>query len=293
MKVLKNERMSQHTTFRAGGPAKVYVIPEDDTELQKLIGFLYAERLPYMVIGNGSNLLVSDRGLPLVVVEVLRGLRGITVPEEKDGRWHFTAMAGELLSKTAMHAAAYGLTGMEGLQGIPGTVGGAAVMNAGAYGAEMKDVLSRVTVITREGERLTLPAEALDLSYRHSCIAERGYTVVSAEFALEKGDPGQIQAAMDDYRQRRIDKQPLDRPSAGSTFKRPEGHFAGKLIEDSGLRGYRKGSACVSEKHCGFIVSDGSGRAQDIYDLITAVRDIVFEKQGIRLEPEVCILGEF
>ena len=301
MKVLKNELLKQHTSFRVGGPAKVYVVPENMEELQKLIRFLYEEKLPYDIIGNGTNLLVSDAGVDHVVVEVGRALEEMALlpphaasskassPSEEDHEgaaadtkqahnaskeesgkavYELRVSAGTLLSKAAQFAASQGLTGMEVLRGIPGTIGGAVTMNAGAYGTEMKDVLREVEVLTREGERKTLPMEELGLDYRQSVIPEKGYIVVAATLALKNGNPVEIEARMADYQQRRKEKQPLDKASAGSTFKRPEGHFAGKLIEDSGLRGFRHGGAQVSEKHCGFIVNDGSARAEDIYWLI-------------------------
>lgn len=320
MKVLKNEALRLHTSFRVGGPAKVYVVPENVDELQKLIRFLYEEKLPYDIIGNGTNLLVSDAGVDHVVVEVGRALEeiellpassvsgrfsstpvqadeseetasGVTASGEE--RFFLKVSAGTLLSKAAQFAAAQELCGMEALRGIPGTVGGAVTMNAGAYGTEMKDVLYSVEVLTREGERKMLSVEELGLGYRESVIPERGYIVVAATLALKKGDPTEIKARMDDYQKRRRDKQPLDKASAGSTFKRPEGYFAGKLIEDCGLRGFRHGGAQVSEKHCGFIVNDGSARAEDIYWLIGEVRKRVLMEQHVELTPEVKLWGEF
>ena len=322
MKVLKNELLKQHTSFRVGGPAKVYVVPESIEELEKLIHFLYEEKLPYDIIGNGTNLLVSDAGVDHVVVEIGRALEEITLlpsshasgeasslracgpagirkegcasseaSDENVVKLH--ASAGTLLSRVARFAAAQELSGMEALGGIPGTIGGAVTMNAGAYGTEMKDVLCEVEVLTREGERRTLPVEELGLGYRQSIIPEKGYIVVAATLALKKGDPAEIEARMADYQQRRRDKQPLDKASAGSTFKRPEGYFAGKLIEDTGLRGFRHGGAQVSEKHCGFIVNDGTARAEDIYWLIGEVRKRVLLEQHVELTPEVKLWGEF
>lgn len=337
MKVLKNEPLKQHTSFRVGGPAKVYVVPEDIEELQKLIRFLYEEKLPYDIIGNGTNLLVSDAGVDHVVVEIGRALEGIellpeanasdatsslrasststgvttkvtagsaaaraiseaeavnaTAAEEKT--YYIRVLAGTLLSKAAQFAATQELAGMEALRGIPGTLGGAVTMNAGAYGTEMKDVLYSVDVLTPEGKLRTLTPAELELSYRHSVIPERGYIVVAATLALQKGDPAEIQARMADFQNRRKEKQPLDKASAGSTFKRPEGYFAGKLIEDTGLRGFRHGGAQVSEKHCGFVINDGTARAADIYWLIGEVRKRVLLEQHVELTPEVKIWGEF
>ena len=297
MKVLKNEPLKQHTSFRVGGPAKVYVVPEDIEELQKLIRFLYEEKLPYDIIGNGTNLLVSDAGVDHVVVEIGRALEGIELLPEANASdektYYIRVLAGTLLSKAAQFAATQELAGMEALRGIPGTLGGAVTMNAGAYGTEMKDVLYSVDVLTPEGKLQTLTPAELELGYRHSVIPERGYIVVAATLALRKGDPAEIQARMADFQNRRKEKQPLDKASAGSTFKRPEGYFAGKLIEDTGLRGFRHGGAQVSEKHCGFVINDGTARAADIYWLIGEVRKRVLLEQHVELTPEVKIWGNF
>lgn len=297
MKILKNEPLKQHTSFRVGGPAKVYVVPEDIEELQKLIRFLHEEKLPYDIIGNGTNLLVSDAGVNHVVVEIGRALEGIELLPEANASdektYYIRVLAGTLLSKAAQFAATQELSGMEALRGIPGTLGGAVTMNAGAYGTEMKDVLYSVDVLTPEGELQTLTPAELALGYRHSVIPERGYIVVAATLALRKGDPAEIKARMADFQNRRKEKQPLDKASAGSTFKRPEGYFAGKLIEDTGLRGFRHGGAQVSEKHCGFVINDGTARAADIYWLIGEVRKQVLLEQHVELTPEVKIWGNF
>ena len=297
MKILKNEPLKQHTSFRVGGPAKVYVVPEDIEELQKLIRFLHEEKLPYDIIGNGTNLLVSDAGVDHVVVEIGRALEGIELLPEANASdektYYIRVLAGTLLSKAAQFAATQALSGMEALRGIPGTLGGAVTMNAGAYGTEMKDVLYSVDVLTPEGELQTLTPTELALGYRHSVIPERGYIVVAATLALRKGDPVEIKARMADFQNRRKEKQPLDKASAGSTFKRPEGYFAGKLIEDTGLRGFRHGGAQVSEKHCGFVINDGTARAADIYWLIGEVRKRVLLEQHVELTPEVKLWGNF
>ncbi|MBE6004666.1 MAG: UDP-N-acetylmuramate dehydrogenase [Lachnospiraceae bacterium] len=292
MKVLKNEPLDKHTSFRVGGPAKVYVVPEDEYELQKLIEFLHSEKLLYNIIGNGTNLLVSDEGVDSVVIEIGKALDGIEFVDG-DGIYRIRALAGTSLGKTAQFAANHSLTGMEALRGIPGTVGGAVTMNAGAYGTEMKDVLESVEVVTKDGGLKKLPAAELKLGYRYSIVPEEGYVVVAATFALKKGDKKLIEAEMADYQQRRKDKQPIEKFSAGSTFKRPEGHFAGKLIEDCGLRGYKHGGAEVSEKHCGFVINDGTARAADIYWLIGEIRKIVLMEQGVMLTPEVKLWGNF
>lgn len=293
MKVIHDEPLKNHTSFRVGGPAKVLAVPEDPEELQKLIAFLYEENLPYHILGNGSNLLVSDEGVDGVVVAIGKNLDELSIIEETEDVITFRALAGTLLSKTASFAARYSLTGMEALRGIPGTVGGAVTMNAGAYGTEIKDVLVSADVLTRSGELLTLQNAELDLSYRHSIVSEEDYVVVSAVFSLKKGKSDDIEHAMQDYAKRRQEKQPLDKPSAGSTFKRPEGYFAGKLIEDCGLRGFRHGGAMVSDKHCGFIVTDGPATASEIYWLIGEVRKRVLLEQGVELIPEVKLWGKF
>ncbi len=292
MKVLKNEPLDKHTSFRVGGPAKVYVVPEDEYELQKLIEFLHSEKLLYNIIGNGTNLLVSDEGVDSVVIEIGKALDGIEFVDG-DGIYRIRALAGTSLGKTAQFAANHSLTGMEALRGIPGTVGGAVTMNAGAYGTEMKDVLESVEVLTKDGGLKKLSAAELKLGYRYSIVPEEGYVVVAATFALKKGDKKLIEAEMADYQQRRKDKQPIEKFSAGSTFKRPEGHFAGKLIEDCGLRGYKHGGAEVSEKHCGFVINDGTARAADIYWLIGEIRKRVLMEQGVMLTPEVKLWGNF
>lgn len=289
MKVLKNEPLKLHTSFRAGGPAKCYVVPESCEELQALIAFLYREKLPYLILGNGSNLLVSDEGVDCVVVEIGKAMEELQL----DG-CRLMVSAGTLLGKAAAFAAEHGLSGMEELRGIPGTVGGACMMNAGAHGREMKDVLEAVEVLTPEGELLHLPAEALELSYRHSNLAEKGLIVVRAWLRLEKAaDPDQIYQQMKLYAEKRKASQPLEFPSAGSTFKRPEGDFAGRLIEAAGLKGFRIGGACVSEKHAGFVVNDQNGTALDIRAVIDAVQKEVYEQSGVRLELEVRTWGNF
>ena len=294
MKILKNEPLKQHTSFRVGGPAKVYVVPEDIEELEKLIRFLHEEKLPYDIIGNGTNLLVSDAGVDHVVVEIGRALEGIELLPEANASdektYYIRVLAGTLLSKAAQFAATQELSGMEALRGIPGTLGGAVTMNAGAYGTEMKDVLCSVDVLTPEGELRTLTPAELALSYRHSVIPERGYVVVAATLALRKGDPAEIKARMADFQNRRKEKQPLDKASAGSTFKRPEGHFAGTLIDQCGLKGLTVGGAQVSEKHAGFLINRGGATCDDMLRLIELVQERVREQFGVELECEVRIV---
>lgn len=287
-RVLLEEPMKRHTTFRIGGPAEVFVMPGNLEEMQRILEICRTEDLPYFILGNGSNLLVSDKGYQGVVVQLYRNFGQIRV---EDSRIH--AQAGALLSGIAAAAREASLTGFEFAGGIPGTLGGAVVMNAGAYGGEMKDVLKEVTVLTPEGGVLTLQADELHMGYRTSVIKEAGYIVLEAVISLEKGDQEVIRSRMQELAGMRTSKQPLSYPSAGSTFKRPEGYFAGKLIMDSGLRGYQVGGAQVSEKHCGFVINTGNATAKDVTTLMSDVQRIVMEKFGVKLEPEVKFLGEF
>lgn len=287
-RVLLEEPMKRHTTFRIGGPAEVFVMPGNLEEMQRILEICRTEDLPYFILGNGSNLLVSDKGYQGVVVQLYRNFGQIRV---EDSRIH--AQAGALLSGIAAAAREASLTGFEFAGGIPGTLGGAVVMNAGAYGGEMKDVLKEVTVLTPEGGVLTLQADELHMGYRTSVIKEADYIVLEAVISLEKGDQEEIRSRMQELAGMRTSKQPLSYPSAGSTFKRPEGYFAGKLIMDSGLRGYQVGGAQVSEKHCGFVINTGNATAKDVTTLMSDVQRIVMEKFGVKLEPEVKFLGEF
>ncbi len=286
--IYKNEPMKKHTTFRVGGPADYFIVPKSLEEVRQVIALCKEMSLPYYILGNGSNLLVSDNGYRGVVIQIYKELGEIEVQGEC-----IRAQAGALLSKVGSVALAEALTGFEFAAGIPGCVGGAVVMNAGAYGGEMKDILESVTVLTPEGEVLTLTNEELELGYRTSIIAKKGYIVLEAIFKLRKGNQQDIKACMDDLRMKRTTKQPLEYPSAGSTFKRPEGYFAGKLIEDAGLRGFTVGNAQVSEKHCGFVINKGEATAKDIWSLMQQVSQIVWDKFGVKLEPEVKRLGDF
>ena len=279
--------MKNHTTFRVGGPADIFLTPSAE-ELPAVLSVCREEQMPVTVIGNGSNLLVGDQGIRGVVICIGFGMRGIRVDGEK-----IFLEAGVTLAAAAQQAAKAGLTGLEFASGIPGTFGGAVVMNAGAYGGEMKDVLTEVTVMDEEGEIITLPADKLELGYRTSIIKTAGYIVLEAKLQLKKGNPEVSRETMKDLTIRRTTKQPLEYPSAGSTFKRPEGYFAGKLIMDSGLAGYQVGGAQVSEKHCGFVINTGDATAEDVRSLMKHVTEIVYAKFGVTLEPEVKFLGEF
>lgn len=282
------EPMKNHTTFRIGGPADYYLCPHSTEELQKVVQICREEHLPFFVQGNGSNLLVSDKGYRGVVIQLWKNFSDITVKD-----CCIQAKAGALLSKVAAEALEAGLTGMEFASGIPGTIGGAAFMNAGAYGGEMKDIIKSVKVLDTQGEVRVLPKEELKMGYRTSIVKEKGYTVLSVELELTRGNQEEIRNTMEDLKERRTSKQPLEMPSAGSTFKRPEGYFAGKLIMDSGLRGFSVGGAQVSEKHCGFVVNKGGATAMDVLNLIREVQRRVKEQFGVDLETEVRFLGEF
>lgn len=288
----KDEPMKNHTTFRIGGPAMLFASPASEEQLAKLIKCVKKWQIPFFILGNGSNLLVSDKGYQGVVIEIKDGFNRCLVERNDDGAV-VRVGAGILLSRLANVIAAESLSGFEFAAGIPGTLGGAVTMNAGAYGGEIKDYIIKAKVVTAEGEIVTLSKEQLGLSYRHSAIMNTGAIVVEAEFAFPHGEQSEIKALMKDFNQRRRDKQPLEYPSAGSTFKRPEGHFAGKLIQDAELRGFRIGDAMVSEKHCGFVVNAGEATAAQVKELIDKVSEIVNERFGVRLEPEVRFLGEF
>ena len=287
-KVKVDEPMKRHTTFRIGGPADYFLLPSSEEELSGILKICKNEELPYFILGNGSNLLVSDQGYEGVIIQIYKQMNRVEITENE-----IHAQAGALLSMIANRAMEAELTGFEFAAGIPGTLGGACVMNAGAYGGEMKDVLETVTVLTRDGDVKTLTKDELELGYRTSVIAKKDYIVLSAVIRLENGKKEEIKAVMDDLKEKRITKQPLEYPSAGSTFKRPEGYFAGKLIQDAGLRGFQVGGAQVSEKHCGFVVNKDQATAADVMNLMNQVSDKVYEMSGVRLEPEVKRLGVF
>ena len=304
LSLLQDEPMKKHTTFRIGGPADYYAEP-DVSQISKLIEIAKACDMPVAVIGNGSNLLVGDKGIRGLVIGIGKGMSAIEVTEavaqqstaqdltaQGNGRI-ITAGAGAILAAVAAKAAEASLSGLEFASGIPGSVGGAVVMNAGAYGGEIKDVLIDATVLTAEGELKTVTRDELDLSYRHSIVPENGYIVLSARFMLTPKPQDEIKAYMAELRAKRVEKQPLEYPSAGSTFKRPEGYFAGKLIMDAGLRGYSVGDAQVSGKHCGFVVNKGEATAADVLTLIKDVQETVLKQFGVKLEPEVKMIGEF
>ena len=280
-----DEPMSSHCTFRAGGTAKYYVIPDEYKKVRDVLRLCVEENIPYYVIGNGSNLLVQDDGFDGVIIEIDSALAKIEINGNE-----IVAKAGAKLSKIAVKALNESLTGFEFAHGIPGNLGGAVTMNAGAYGGEMKDVLKWVKVLDNNGEMKTLKAEELELGYRTSIIVKEKMIVLEACIELHEGNRDEIEMHMKELMAKRKEKQPLEYPSAGSTFKRPEGYFAGKLIQDAGLKGYRVGGAMVSEKHSGFVINYDNATATDIINLMKDVRKKVYEEFQVTLEPEVKIL---
>ena len=286
--VLENEPMSRHTTFRTGGPASLFIRPENKDQLVEVMALIKKLGTEFFVLGNGSNLLVSDKGFDGVVISLSK-MNDIHLEGDKN----IYAEAGAMNSQIAAFARDNGLKNFEFAAGIPGTIGGAMIMNAGAYGGEMKLVTRSVTVLSPEGEIMVLDNASMEFGYRSSAIKGRGYIVISVLLSLEKGDKETITQNMQELAAKRREKQPLEFPSAGSTFKRPEGYFAGKLIEDAGLRGFSVGDAAVSEKHCGFVINKGNATSAEVYELICEVRKRVYENSGVTLEPEVIMLGKF
>lgn len=292
--VFPEEPMHKHITFRVGGPAEWFVLADTVEQLLQVIKLCKEQEEPYYIIGNGSDLLVSDAGVRGVIIRLAGEFEEITAKETvNEGVCNVCAGAGVMLASLSLRAGKKGFTGLEFANGIPGTVGGAVLMNAGAYGGEIKDTIVAADVMSKTGEVRRLSKEELQLSYRHSAMMESGDIVLRAYFTLTVSPKLQIFAVMESYRKARQEKQPLEYPSAGSTFKRPEGYFAGKLIQDAGLQGYRVGGAMVSTKHAGFIINAGGATATDVYQLIQHVQKTVKEKFQVELEPEVRFLGEF
>ncbi|GKX30428.1 UDP-N-acetylenolpyruvoylglucosamine reductase [Vallitalea longa] len=285
--VLRNEKMSKHTTFKVGGSVDIFISPSNTKELTHAIKICKTFEIPYYVIGNGSNILVKDNGFRGVIIQIYKNFDNVTVDDET-----ITAHAGVLLSKLSKIIADESLEGFEFASGIPGTLGGAVYMNAGAYGGDISKVIVSADVIDEQGNIVTLSKEQLELGYRTSIIQKNNYIILSAVLKCRKGNKEKIREVINDLNNRRKQKQPLEFPSAGSTFKRPEGYFAGKLIMDSGLKGYQIGNAQVSEKHCGFIINKGNATAEDIINLIGHVRKVVNDKYNVSLETEVRIIGE-
>lgn len=286
----RGEPLAAHCTFRIGGPADVFVRPETDEQLCASIALCKEQNVRYYLLGNGSNILFEDAGFRGAVIDLTALKAGVDMKENADD-CSVTVGAGMKLSTLCNFALNHSCTGLEFAYGIPGTVGGAVYMNAGAYGGEMKDVLTSVEYLTAEGQIVEAPASDLDLAYRHSIFEENGGCILRATLRLQKGDPAAIKTRMDELMQKRIDKQPLDKPSAGSTFKRPVGAFAAALIDQCGLRGYRHGGAAVSDKHCGFVVNLGGATCADVLALCEEVCAIVKEKTGYDLEKEIRVVS--
>ena len=281
----ENEPLAAHCTFKIGGPAQLFVMPENEQQLCSAVALCKEQDVRYYLLGNGSNILFADEGFSGVVIDVSALDAEIAVEDTV-----LTAGAGVRLAALCKAALKHGLSGLEFAYGIPGTVGGAVYMNAGAYGGEMKDVLQSVRYLTQDGDIVEAETAVLDLSYRHSIFEENGGCILSAMFHLKRGDPDAIKARMNELMAKRVEKQPLDKPSAGSTFKRPAGAFAAALIDQCGLRGFRHGGAAVSEKHCGFVVNLGGATCADVLALCDEVRAIVKEKTGFDLEKEIRVV---
>ena len=283
-----NEPMKEHTTFRVGGPADCLLEIDNKEQLSAVLHYLSLIGLPYFVLGNGSNLLVGDRGYKGIILHIRGNMKAVRV----EGNM-IIAQAGALLSQIAKVAYEHGLTGFEFAAGIPGTIGGGVVMNAGAYGGEMKQVVDTVSVLDKTGNELNLSNNTMEFGYRTSSIKNNLFVVTEVSLQLASGNKEEIKIKMEELSLKRKGKQPLEYPSAGSTFKRPEGYFAGELIMNAGLRGFAIGGAKVSDKHCGFVVNTGSACAADIYDVIKQVQCVVKEKFRVDLEPEVIMIGDF
>lgn len=287
-RILFHEPMSRHTTFRVGGEAECLIMVWTEEELGKLIRYLNQIEEAYFILGNGSNLLVGDKGYRGIVLKFDGPMEEVSVEGTR-----IRARAGALLSKVAAEAKNHGLSGLEFAAGIPGSIGGGVVMNAGAYGGEMKQVVVSVRGLDAEGEILLLDNETMEFGYRTSAIKNRPFIVLEVTLQLTEGSPEEIGAKMEELALLRRSKQPLEYPSAGSTFKRPEGYYAGKLIMEAGMRGYRIGGAQVSDKHCGFVVNTGNATAADIREVIEEVQEKVRERFHVSLEPEIIFLGDF
>lgn len=284
--IQKDEPMAKHTTFQIGGPVDFFVTPKTAEELSEIVSLCKAEGVPFFMMGHGSNMLVSDNGMEGIVIQLYNNFSDFVIEGNV-----VKAQAGVMLSKLGYAIKEAELTGFEFAAGIPGTLGGAVMMNAGAYGGEMKDIVTSVRLMDYDGNLIEKTAEEMDFSYRHSMVEDEDYIVVGATLTLEKGDKKNIEEKMEELALARKTKQPLEYPSAGSTFKRPEGYFAGKLIMDAGLRGYQVGGAQVSEKHCGFVINKGNATAEDVLKLIDDVKQKVYETFQVELEPEVRLVG--
>ena len=285
-KASKNEKLSDHISFKVGGPCPLLIEPKNENQLKDIITEIRKENIPFAVLGNGTNVLVSDGGIDKVIVKIGDEMTRLSL----EGEDVISCSAGTKVVTLCKFALEKSLSGLEFAYGIPGTCGGAVFMNAGAYGGEVKDVLLEITYLTPDSELKTMSAEEAELSYRHSVFKENGCIVVSAKFKFKKAPKEEIKNAMTDFLSRRKDKQPLEYPSAGSTFKRPEGYYAGALIEQCGLKGKTVGGAQISEKHAGFLINKNNATAKDITDLIALTQETVKKETGVTLEPEVIIL---
>ncbi len=286
--VLINEPMSKHTTFKIGGPADFFLTPENEEQLKLVYRAAKQSDLPIFILGNGSNLLVGDKGIRGVVISLFKKMDNIDVIDEK-----LVAACGAPMSRVSSTALKAGLGGFEFASGIPGTVGGGVYMNAGAYGFELKDIIEYVRYMDSEGNILEISGQDCEFGYRKSIFQKMGYIILGCTFKLKKDSPDSIRQRVNDYTQRRNSKQPIEKPSAGSVFKRPEGHFAGALIEGANLKGFSVGGAQVSEKHAGFIINTGNAMAADVLNLIEHIKSVVKDKYDVLLEPEIKLVGEF
>lgn len=282
-----DEMMKKHTSFKIGGPADVLIIAKRDDEIINAMRICKENNLPYFVMGNGSNLLVTDKGIRGVVIKINEGYDKVIVCENI-----IQAEAGALLTAVSKVALRSSLAGMEFASGIPGTIGGAITMNAGAYGGEMKDIVKSVRILSNDGQIMELTNEEMDFRYRNSKVKDNDWIVLSVQLHLTSGKYEEIESIINDLTYQRTSKQPLELPSGGSTFKRPEGYFAGKLIEDSGLRGLRHGDAQVSDKHCGFVVNRGNANYTQVMELVEIIQKTVFDNFGVQLEMEIKQVGE-
>lgn len=287
-KVLINELMSNHTSFKIGGPADIMILPDSSDQIEEVMKYFVSSNIPYMVMGNGTNLLVSDKGIRGVVIKIYNNMESFSV----DGEF-IEFEAGMLISKASKIALQNSLTGLEFAEGIPGTIGGAVTMNAGAYIGEMSMVVDETQFIDSNGKIVTVKGKEHDFSYRTSIIQKTKGIVLKTRLKLQNGDRDKIKELMDDFNFKRRDKQPLEWPSAGSVFKRPKGHFVGKLIDDCGLRGYSIGGAKISDKHSGFIINTGNATCKDVLELIKHIQSTVKDKFSVDLEPELRIIGDF
>lgn len=292
--ILIDEPMENHTSFKVGGPADYLVLPQSTDELIYTLKTCKESDIPYYIMGNGSNLLVSDKGYRGTIIKLHEEYSDVSVEKlSKEDAYKVKAQAGISLAELADFTARQGLKGFEFAAGIPGTLGGAITMNAGAYGGEIKDCIYRSTLLDKDYNLISLENDELELGYRTSIIQKKGYIALEGEFIFEGGNPDEILREIEELNNKRKEKQPLDRPSAGSAFKRPKGHYAGKLIADSGLKGYTIGGAQVSTKHCGFVINKGDAKAADVYNLLQHIKEVVYNKFEVILEQEVKMLGDF